>query len=199
MITYADDGRLRPPRPRGHPPDHPRAVEAAAASTTPRTPRGRAPDLGIESEVDPTDTRPQAVIHGPRGQARRHGRARHADRALQDLDDPSYTMSNGVPQTMTPRRPSGCSEGTGDERQAPAPAPPPGGQLLRPRTGSTDEAPAGPRSAPPRGPWTAWHPSTHDTSAERTSGVGSDAETVAHGDTAETVAARERREWRRRR
>ena len=62
-----------------------------------------------------------------------------------------------------------------------------------PRTGSTDEAPAGSSERAATGPVDGVASvSTHDTSAERTSGVGSDAETVAHGDTAETVAARER-------
>ncbi|KUP28704.1 hypothetical protein [Kocuria rhizophila] len=62
-----------------------------------------------------------------------------------------------------------------------------------PRTGSTDEAPAGSSERAATGPVDGVASvSTHDTSAERTFGVGSDAETVAHGDTAETVAARER-------
>lgn len=62
-----------------------------------------------------------------------------------------------------------------------------------PGTGSTDEAPAGSSERAATGPVDGVASvSRHDTSAERTSGVGSDAETVAHGDTAETVAARER-------
>ncbi|WP_348614386.1 hypothetical protein [Kocuria rhizophila] len=61
------------------------------------------------------------------------------------------------------------------------------------RTGSADEAPAGSSERAATGPVDGVASvSTHDTSAERTSGVGSDTETVAHGDTAETVAARER-------
>ena len=102
VITYADDGGY------GHP-DHVathritvRAVEAAAASDDAEDPAWDVPlTWGIESEVDPTDTRPQAAIHGDLA-VKRAAMAAHATQIVlaEDLDDPSYTMSNGVPQTI---------------------------------------------------------------------------------------------------
>ena len=51
--------------------------------------------------MDPTDTRPQAAIHGDLA-VKRAAMAAHATQIVlaEDLDDPSYTMSNGVPQTI---------------------------------------------------------------------------------------------------
>ncbi|WP_229578066.1 PIG-L family deacetylase [Kocuria rhizophila] len=103
VISYADDGGY------GHP-DHVathritvRAVEAAAASDDAEYPAWDVPlTWGIESEVDPADARPQAAIHGDLA-VKRAAMAAHATQIVlaQDPADPSYTMSNGVPQTFS--------------------------------------------------------------------------------------------------
>lgn len=103
VVTYADDGGY------GHP-DHVathrvtvRAVELAAASPDSADDAWDTPLLwGIESEVEPGDRRLQAAIPGDLA-VKRAAMAAHATQIVlaEDPQDPTYAMSNGVPQTIT--------------------------------------------------------------------------------------------------
>ncbi|RKQ36775.1 PIG-L family deacetylase [Kocuria tytonis] len=102
VVSYADDGGY------GHP-DHVathratmRAVELAATAADATDEPWDVPlTWGIESEVDPEDRRPQAALHGDLA-VKRAAMGAHATQIVlaADPSDPSYTMSNGVPQRI---------------------------------------------------------------------------------------------------
>lgn len=103
VITYDDDGGY------GHP-DHVathgvtlRAVDLAASAPDTAHDAWDVPlTWGIESDVNPSDERPQAAIHGDLA-VKRAAMAAHATQITlgEDPQGTTYELSNGVPQTLS--------------------------------------------------------------------------------------------------